>query len=151
MQTLNFPKYQFKIKDENGKRFIWDAIRKKYLALQPEEWVRQHLVQFLIKERHFPKSLIALEKGLTVNKMFRRTDVVAYTKNGQPCMIAECKAPQVKIKQATFEQIARYNLALKVPYLIVTNGLQHFCCYIDFATNNYHFLEDIPDYKDLKF
>jgi hypothetical protein len=150
MQELNLPSYPIKLKEENGERFIFDAIRKKYLKLQPEEWVRQNFVQFLIQEKNYPASLIQIEKGLKVNTLQKRADVVVNSKQGKPLVLVECKAPNVKITQETFAQIARYNTVFKVPYLIVTNGINHYCCKIDFEQNSFEFLEEISEYSKLE-
>jgi hypothetical protein len=147
MQKLNLPTYSFKLKSNEKQTLIFDNLRKKYFVLTPEEWVRQHFVQFLIKEKKYPVSLIALEKQLTINNLKKRTDIVIYNKLGNPDIIVECKAPQIKISQAAFDQIARYNLKLKANYLIVTNGLEHFFCKMDFENETYIFLKDIPNYQ----
>lgn len=126
---------------------IFDKLRKKYMVLTPEEWVRQHYVSFLIEEKNYPTSLIAIEKQLTINNRKKRTDILVFNKNGEPEIIVECKAPQIKITQDTFDQIARYNLKLKATFLIVTNGLEHFYCKMDFKNETYIFLKEIPDYK----
>jgi len=126
MHKLNLTAYTFKLKSNEKHTLIFDNLRKKYFVLTPEEWVRQHFVQFLIDEKKYPVSLIALEKQLTINNLKKRTDIVIYNKLGDPDIIVECKAPHIKITQATFDQIARYNLKLKANYLIVTNGLEHF-------------------------
>jgi len=147
MHKLNLTAYTFKLKSNEKHTLIFDNLRKKYFVLTPEEWVRQHFVQFLIDEKKYPVSLIALEKQLTINNLKKRTDIVIYNKLGDPDIIVECKAPHIKITQATFDQIARYNLKLKANYLIVTNGLEHFFCKIDFENETYIFLKDIPDYK----
>ncbi len=147
MKTLNLPSYQFNLIVENKKTKIFDAIRKKFLVLTPEEWVRQHFVYFLIEEKKYPISLIALEKQLTINNRKKRTDILVFNTAGNPEIIVECKAPSIKITQATFDQIARYNLKLKATYLIVTNGLEHFYCKMDFKNETYIFLKEVPDYK----
>lgn len=147
MQKLNLPKYNFKLKNSENKVLIFDNLRKKYLVLTPEEWVRQHLVQYLIDEKRYPASLIALEKQLVINNRKKRTDILIFNKNGTPEIIVECKAPSIKITQDTFDQIARYNLKLNAHYLIVTNGLQHFYCKMDFENETYIFLKDIPSYN----
>ena len=116
------------------------------MVLTPEEWVRQHYVYFLIEEKKYPISLIALEKQLTINNRKKRTDILVFNKEGNHEIIVECKAPSIKITQDTFDQIARYNLKLKANYLIVTNGLEHFYCKMDFENETYIFLKDIPDY-----
>ncbi len=147
---LNFPTYAIPTKtDAKGKIYIYDIIRKKHLVLTPEEWVRQHLVWFLIKARNYPKSLIALEMGLKVNGLAKRSDIVVYNKQGKPRLLVECKAASIKISQDVFNQAARYNLTLKVPYLMVTNGLQHYCCKIDLAKKQVAYLPDIPYYHEL--
>lgn len=147
MQKLNLPTYKFKLKSSENKTLIFDKLRKRYFVLTPEEWVRQHYVSFLIKEKKYPDSLIALEKQLTINKRKKRTDILVFNKKGKPEIIVECKAPQIKITQDTFDQIARYNLKLKANYLIVTNGLEHYYCKMDFENETYIFLKDIPDYN----
>ena len=149
MYPLNLPDYPHKIKQEKDKAYIFDFIRKKYLVLTPEEWVRQHFVHYLITLKKFPSSLIVIEKGLKLNEMQKRADVLVYNKNGNPLVLVECKAASVKITQETFNQIARYNMNFKVPYLIVTNGLQHYCCKIDFINQSFLFLNDIPNYEEM--
>ena len=126
---------------------IFDKLRKKYIVLTPEEWVRQHFVYFLIEEKKYPVTLIALEKQLTINNLKKRSDILIFNTNGKPEIIVECKAPSIKITQNTFDQIARYNLKLRANYLIVTNGLEHFYCKMDFKNETYIFLKDIPHYK----
>lgn len=150
MQELNLPKYQISVKSENGKTLILDVIRKKHVILTPEEWVRQHFVQFLISEKKVPATLIAVEKSLRLNRLGKRTDIVVYDNKLQPLLVVECKAPDVNISQETFDQIARYNMAINAHYLIVTNGLQHFTCFIDHEKQAYTFLPDIPTYDELK-
>ena len=147
MQKLNLPTYNFKLKSNEKHTLIFDNLRKKYFVLTPEEWVRQHFVQFLIEEKKYPVSLIALEKQLVVNNLKKRTDIVIYNKLGVPDIIVECKAPHIKISQDTFDQIARYNLKLKAKYLIVTNGIEHYFCRMDFENETYIFLNDIPKYN----
>ena len=149
MTKLNLPEYQFKIQTVENRSQIFDAIRKKYVALTPEEWVRQNFVQYLIHEKQFPKSLIAIEMEIKYNQMKKRGDVVVYDKSGSPIVMIECKAPAVKITQDTFDQIARYNLVLNVKYLIVTNGLDHYCCQMDHQKQSYNFLEEIPKYQQM--
>tara|TARA_R110002050_G_scaffold291788_1_gene446608 strand:- start:1141 stop:1584 length:444 start_codon:yes stop_codon:yes gene_type:complete len=147
MQKLNLPNYKFKLKSSENKTLIFDNFRKKYFVLTPEEWVRQHFVQFLIDEKKYPVSLIAIEKQLIINNRKKRTDILVFNTDGNPDIIVECKAPQIKITQATFDQIARYNLKLKANYLIVTNGLDHFYCKMDFEKETYIFLKEIPTYN----
>jgi type I site-specific restriction endonuclease len=144
MQELNLPKYQFRFKEAAEKIHIFDAFRKKYVLLTPEEWVRQNFLQYLVTEKKYPLSLIAVEAGLKYNQMQKRADVLVYDKQGQPFLLVECKAPEVKISQDTFDQVARYNMIFKVNYLVVTNGLDHFCCKMDYSDNSYRFLAEIP-------
>ncbi|MEE9349188.1 MAG: type I restriction enzyme HsdR N-terminal domain-containing protein [Flavobacteriaceae bacterium] len=147
MFELNLPTYPFKITLKNKKHYIFDVIRKKNIFLTPEEWVRQHFIQFLIKEKKYPVSLIAVEKEIKVNNLKKRFDILVFNNKGEHQIIVECKAPKVKITQATFDQIARYNMTLNAKYLIVTNGLEHFFCQMDFKNKTYLFLKDCPEYK----
>ena len=146
---LNLPPYPFKLTDENGQLSVFDELRKRKIILTPEEWVRQHFVQYLIKEKHYPRSLIKLEGGLKLHGMAKRSDIVVHNSSGQKILLVECKAPSVAISQATFDQAARYNMVHKVQLLVVSNGLQHYYCRIDFQQENYRFLEELPSYKDL--
>ena len=147
MQTLNLPTYNFKLKNSQNKTLIFDKLRKKYVVLTPEEWVRQHFVHFLIDQKKYPETLIAIEKQLTINNLKKRTDILIFNSDGKPDVVIECKAPSIKISQKTFDQIARYNLQLKADFLIVTNGLTHFYCKMDFKNKTYIFLKNLPDYK----
>ncbi len=149
MLRLNLPSYDTKIITENGKHRIFDILRKSYVALTPEEWVRQHFVHFLISAKEYPASLMANETAINLNNIKLRCDTVVYDKNLTPRAIVEYKAPSVTINKNTFSQIARYNLVLKVDYLIVSNGLKHYCCKMDYATDSYTFLQEIPDYKTI--
>ncbi len=147
MTNLNLPTYSFKIKSKENILYIFDILRKKDVVLTPEEWVRQNYIQFLISEKKYPKSLIAIEKQLKVNNLIKRTDILIFDKNGLPYIIVECKSPKVKITQDVFDQIARYNLKLQAKYLIVTNGIQHFYCQMDHQQMKYDFLKEIPNYS----
>ncbi|MCK5766487.1 MAG: type I restriction enzyme HsdR N-terminal domain-containing protein [Bacteroidales bacterium] len=149
MQELNLPSYEFRLKKDDGQVRIFDEVRKKYVALTPEEWVRQHFIMYLINQKQVPAGLIILEKKLIMNKMSRRPDILIHNRQGEAVMIVECKAPEVNISQDTFDQVARYNSVLSVQYLVVTNGLQHFCCQMDYKGNTYRFLEDIPEYNEM--
>lgn len=146
MIKLNFPTYSFRFKNSENKVSIFDAIRKKFVILQPEEWVRQHCVQYLIEVKNYPKSLINVEKELKVNDLKKRYDIVVFNPDGTIHLIVECKAPKIKINQAAFDQVARYNLVLNATFLMVTNGINHYYCAMDFEAERYHFLEDIPNY-----
>lgn len=149
MLELNLPPYEKKITKKDDKPFILDVIRRQYVALTPEEWVRQNFVHFLIEYKGFPQSLMANEVQLKLNGMSRRCDTVVYDRTLRPRVIVEYKAPSVSITQKVFEQICRYNMVLQVDYLIVSNGLAHYCCRIDYPTRSYTFLQEIPEYKDL--
>ena len=147
MQALNFPKYSFRLKNSENSIYIFDGIRKKFVLLQPEEWVRQHVVHFLVFTKQYPKSLINVEKQLMVNNLKKRYDIVVYNPDGSIQILVECKAPEVKIDQNTFDQIARYNLHLKAKHLMVTNGLEHYFCEMDLENEKYRFLKEIPDFS----
>lgn len=146
---LNLPEYPFKITLKDKQYFIFDEIRKKHLVLTPEEWVRQHFIQHLVLHRKFPKSLIQVEGGLSLNKLQKRTDIVIFNTHGERVMIIECKAPSVKISQATFDQAARYNSVHKAKWLVVTNGLRHCYAIIDHQTEQFAFVEELPEYQFL--
>jgi len=144
---LNLLDYQseLKIKKEANKRYLFDPIRKTYLVLTPEEMVRQLLIQYLLAERNISKNRLALERALKVNTMTRRWDLMVYAKDMTPWLLVECKAPEVKITQSVFEQISAYNLTLRVPYLLVTNGMDSYCCEMDYEGETFRFLEAVPD------
>lgn len=144
---LNLPAHPFRITNQNGQLFVFDEIRKKKLVLTPEEWVRQHFVQFLILQKKYPKSLIQLEGGLKYNGMAKRSDILVYNRQGEKQLLIECKAPTIKINQSVFDQIARYNFVHRVPLLAVSNGLQHYFCRIDFENKSYEFLPDLPEFE----
>ena len=146
MQNLNFPSYSFRLKNSENKISIFDEIRKKFIILTPEEWVRQHVVQFLIQEKNYPKSHINVEKLVKVNNISKRYDIVVFEPNGAIFILIECKAPEIKISQETFDQIAQYNLNLKAKYLMVTNGLNHYFCQMDFEKEAYLFLPELPEF-----
>jgi hypothetical protein len=149
MQKLNLPSYPFRIKSSEQISQIFDAVRKKYVALTPEEWVRQHIIRYLTEELHYPASLVAVEMNLTLNGLRKRCDIVAYDTNGFPLLIVECKAPSVRLTQKTFEQVARYNMVLKVRYLMISNGIETYCCEINFEEQTYRFMENLPTYKEV--
>ncbi len=141
---LNLPAFEYQLKKIDDKVHIFDIIRKKFLFLTPEEWVRQHFVHFLITKYHYPKSLMTTERGLYYNKIQKRTDIVVYDRNGKPFLIVECKATNIPINQKVFNQVAMYNKVHQAPYVCVTNGLVHYCCKIDLKNNHFNFLEDLP-------
>lgn len=147
LQALNFPEFSFRFKNSENKISIFDVIRKKFVILQPEEWVRQHCVQYLIQVKGYPTSLINVEKELKINDLKKRYDIVVFNPDGSILIMVECKAFKIKIDQTTFDQIARYNLTLNAKYLMVTNGLNHYYCQMDFKNERYHFLKDIPQHN----
>ena len=149
MQQLNLPASELKIRKTKGRDEVFDYIRKKYVALTPEEWVRQHFIRYLVSKKNVPASLINVEASLKVNRMQKRSDLVVYNNMGKPRMIVECKAPEIKITQDVFDQVAIYNMTLNVPYLVVTNGIEHFACRIDQRNSTYEFLREIPDYSEI--
>ena len=149
MLPLNLPSYPAKILKRNGKNVIFDPLRQKYVALTPEEWVRQHFVHLLTDFKGYPKGLLANEIQLDLNGTKKRCDTVLFNKDLSARMIVEYKAPNIEITQAVFDQITRYNMVLKVEYLIVSNGMRHYCCKIDYNPMQYTFLPDIPAYTDL--
>lgn len=149
MEKLNLPTYSFNIKLIEQRKYIFDFIRKKFVILTPEEWVRQNFLKYLVDEKKYPASLIAVEMEFKLNKLSKRSDAVIYNKSGNPVLIVECKAASVKIDQKVFDQIARYNMKLNVEFLVVTNGLDHFCCKIDYENQKYYFLREVPEYKQI--
>ena len=149
LQPLNLPPYPFKISDNNGQLTLFDEIRKKHLVITPEEWVRQHFVQYLINQKKYPKTLIKLEGGLRLHGMAKRTDIVVFNAMGDKILMIECKAPAINIDQKVFDQIARYNMTHKIALLAVTNGLQHYYCRIDFENQAYKFIPELPAYDEL--
>jgi hypothetical protein len=148
MQKLNFPSYSFRFKNSENKVSIFDEIRKKFIVLTPEEWVRQHTVQFLLQEKNYPKSHINVEKLVKVVDINKRYDAVIFEPDGAIFLLVECKAPEVKITQNTFDQIARYNLKLEAKFLMVTNGLNHYFCQMDFEKETYVFLKELPNFSN---
>lgn len=146
---LNLPKYHLRIRSTDGRKSVFDPCRKKWVPLTPEERVRQVFIRYLNEEKRYPLSLIAVEMSLRINRNAFRSDIVLFGAQATPLLAVECKAPQVKITQDTFDQIARYNMQLKVQYLVVTNGMQHYCCRFSFEDNSYEFVRDIPDYYSL--
>lgn len=149
MFALNLPQYAIKVTKRNGKTFIFDELRKKHIALTPEEWVRQHFVHFLMEHKGYPAGLVANEISLSLNGTAKRCDTVVYDRNARPRVIAEYKAPHIEITQKVFDQISRYNMVLHVDYLIVSNGMRHYCCRMDYEHNTYVFLKNIPDYNQI--
>jgi hypothetical protein len=147
MQKLHFPTYSFRFKNSENKVAIFDEIRKKFIILTPEEWVRQHIVQYLLQDKKYPKSYINVEKLIKINDLNKRYDIIVYQPNGEIYLLIECKAPEVTITQQTFDQIARYNLVLNAKYLMVSNGLNHYFCQMDFEKEKYVFLKELPEFE----
>ncbi len=150
MQVLNLPKTELKVTTKDGRPQVFDVLRRKYVALTPEEWVRQQFVHYLIACKGYPPECIGNEVSITLNGTRKRCDSVVYGRQAEPLMIVEYKAPNIDITQQVFEQISRYNIKLRVSWLIVSNGLQHYCCRIDYDSGTCQFVEDIPTYDDIK-
>jgi type I site-specific restriction endonuclease len=144
LPQLNFPKYDFRLRENESRPEIFDEVRKKWVTLTPEEWVRQHVAKWLVEEKKYPAGLLAVEKSIQVNGLTKRCDIVASDRNGKPILIVECKAHDVEISQLVFDQTARYNMTLKVDLFLITNGLRHFCCNMDTDNNSYVFLKELP-------
>ena len=145
-RQLNLPPYEIRVKEDGGRRMIFDFLRRRYVALTPEEWVRQHFVHFLVGHKGYPKGLLGNEIELRVGEKKLRCDTLLYNKALAPQMIVEYKAPDIELTQRVFDQISAYNLLLRVDYLIVSNGMQHYCCRMDYENHRYEFLREIPDY-----
>jgi predicted type IV restriction endonuclease len=149
MESLNLPSYSFRTTEQEGKRVIYDPLRQTYVRLTPEEWVRQHFVQYLLQDLGVPVGLVATEASFRYQGQPWRADIVVHDRQGDPLLLVECKAPQVSIGQNAFDQGARYNLVLGAPYLVVTNGMEHYACRIDLEGQDYVFLDDLPPYEEL--
>lgn len=150
MQVLNLPKTELKVTTKDGKQQVYDILRRKFVALTPEEWVRQLFVHYLIQHKGYPAECIGNEVSIMLGRTKKRCDSVVYGQNAQPIMIIEYKSPQTEITQQVFEQVSRYNIKLKVRWLLVSNGMQHYCCHIDYESGTYQFVEDIPPYNDIR-
>lgn len=150
MQALNLPKTDLKIVVRDGKPRVFDVLRRRYVALTPEEWVRQHFVQYLIQGKGYPAECIGNEVSISLGALRKRCDTVVYGCHAEPRMIVEYKSPDVAITQQVFDQISRYNICLHVDWLVVSNGLQHYCCHVDYAEGSYRFVEDIPPYEAIR-
>ncbi|MBQ4915373.1 type I restriction enzyme HsdR N-terminal domain-containing protein [Maribacter sp. MMG018] len=147
MQPLNFPGYTFRFKNRQNKELIFDIVRKKFMVLTPEEWVRQHVVHYLHVDKQYPLSLINVEKQIILNGLKKRYDIVVFNSDGSIHILVECKAPHIRITQETFDQIARYNFNLNATHLMVTNGLAHYSCQMLFDEEKYRFLKEIPEFS----
>ncbi|MCU0434080.1 MAG: type I restriction enzyme HsdR N-terminal domain-containing protein [Bacteroidia bacterium] len=146
MPALHFPAYPVRLRQSGARTEVFDIVRRRWFVLTPEEWVRQHVLHYLITDKNYPASLLAVEKSISVNNLRKRCDVVAFGTDARPLLVVECKAPDVTISQHTFDQIARYNLTLGVNLLLVTNGMQHYCCRMNHETQEYVFLKELPEY-----
>ena len=144
LMVLNLPEAGLRLKEDGQSKQIFDCVRKKFVSLKPEEWVRQHFIHFMINEKKYPASLMGIEKLVTVNELSQRADIVIYQRNGKPWMIVECKAPHVVLNQDTFYQAARYNISLGVPFIVITNGIEHYC--LKFTGDKFDYLDDLPDF-----
>jgi hypothetical protein len=149
MQILNLPEYDLKLKEVSGRTMVFDPFRSKFILLTPEEIVRQRFARFLVNERGFPATLMATEYSLKLNRMLKRCDILVFNRERKPVALVECKSPDVKISQDVFDQVSRYNVVFRVSYLMVTNGMKHYCCKVDFLTGSVKFLTDIPLYQSL--
>ncbi|MDX9847083.1 MAG: type I restriction enzyme HsdR N-terminal domain-containing protein [Tenuifilaceae bacterium] len=144
---INLPQYPIKTRQADGQLQVFDSLRKRYVALTPEEWVRQHFINYLTEYKGYPAGLISVELPVTINSMQQRADIVVFNRSGLPLMVVECKSPSVKITNETYAQAARYNLSLQAPLLVVTNGLNHFCSQIDLANRSFNSIQEIPEYE----
>lgn len=149
MKKINLPSFNHRLRESEGKTQIFDTFRKKYVQLTPEEWVRQHFLHFLVEHKSYPGGLLLVESELNIDGLKRRPDLVVYSKIGEPRMIVEFKAPSVNIDEDVFFQIAMYNKKLKVPFLILSNGMEHYCAKINLSTGEIDFLNDFPEFSDL--
>ncbi|HHU41919.1 MAG TPA: type I restriction enzyme HsdR N-terminal domain-containing protein [Fermentimonas caenicola] len=150
MYSLNLPTYEAKIRKNSNGLEIFDPLRRKYIALTPEEWVRQHFINYLINYKNYPASLMANEAGIKLNSLTRRCDTVVYNNQLEPLMIIEYKESKVQITQNVFDQVVRYNTVLKVPYIVVSNGISHYCCRMNYEDQSFEYLTDIPEYQSLR-
>lgn len=149
MLTLNLPQTDLRLEKRGDTMYVFDILRRRYIKVTPEEWVRQHFVHFLLEHKGYPTGLMSNEVSLSLNGTTKRCDTVLYDQHASPRMIVEYKAPHIQLSQKVFDQISRYNVVLRVPYLIVSNGIAHYCCHVDYEHGNYQFLRDIPRYEDL--
>jgi len=149
MQKLKLPGYPFRFREKNGKPLIYDDLRRRWIVLTPEEWVRQHVIRFLVTEKQFPPSLIAIEKKVLINGLSQRFDLLVFDRHGKPLLIAEFKSPDVDIDQIAFDQALRYNTALLAPFFLVSNGMVHFICRIDFVNHQTRYLTEIPAFSEI--
>ena len=146
MQKLNLPEFNYNVRKTDGKVWIFDVIRKKYVVITPEEWVRQHFINYIIHSLQYPRALIRVEGGLTYNQLSKRSDIVVFDRTGSPWMLIECKSPDLKINDGTLRQASVYNTTLKAKYITVTNGLTHYCSRIDWVNGRTEMLQSLPPF-----
>ena len=149
MQKLKLPAYTFLMDEKDGRSVIFDEFRRKWIILTPDEWVRQHFLKFLAQEKQYPRSLMAVEKKVLINGLSQRFDLLVHDRKGNPLLVAEFKAPDINIDQSVFDQALRYNSSLKAPYFLISNGMVHFVCKVDFENYKTNYLNKIPGYKEL--
>jgi len=150
METLNLPPFAYKLKQSDANSLIFDALRRKYVLLTPEEWVRQHFIHYLINDLRYPKSLISVERGTRYNTLQKRTDVCIYNLDGKPHLLIECKAARVPITQDVVKQVSVYNQTIQAKFIVITNGLEHYCWELDFETRSFKPLQSIPAYTSIQ-
>ncbi len=149
MKKLNFPEFNFNFREKGNQMEIFDSLRGRFVLLTPEEWVRQNSIAYLIKHRNIPEGMIQVEGSIQVANLKKRCDILVYDKKYAPVLLIECKETKTLISQKTFDQVCRYNISLKAPYLLVTNGIEHYCLMFDFSNGQYRFLDYIPDWEEL--
>jgi hypothetical protein len=149
LPKLNLPPFNYRLKEQGNQKMIYDAFRKKYVVLTPEEWVRQHVAHFLVNVKHYSAQLIKTESGINSPGLSQRADIVACNRQGKGLLLVECKAADVKISQEVFDQAAGYCLHLHIPYLVLSNGIEHYACQMNWQDKKYDFLDDIPDFSEL--
>lgn len=150
LPELNLPPFAYRLKEEGHKKMIWDEFRKKFVVLTPEEWVRQHMAHYLVNNKHFSPQLIKTESGISVAGLAQRADIIACNRQGKGILLIECKAPSVKITHEVFDQAAGYCLHLQIPFFVLSNGKEHYACYLNHQEKKYDFVEEIPDFKDFE-
>ena len=149
MERLNLPTYSFNVKVVDQKKFIFDRLRRKFVALTPEEWVRQHFIHYLIEDRNYPVGLISVERGFDLYRTKKRSDILIFSKTGNPWVLVECKAPSVVVNELWFDQAFAYNLSIKASYIMLTNGMSHFCMKVKPDFSGVEFMKEIPMFQNL--
>lgn len=149
MERLNLPTYSFSIKEVDQKKYIFDKLRKKYVLITPEEWVRQHFINYLVEDKYYPVGLISVERGFDLYKTKKRSDILIFNSLGKPWVLVECKAPSIKVNDLWFDQAFAYNLSIKATYIMLTNGFNHFCMMVNPEGTGVKFLKEIPAFPEL--